>query len=149
MSYVEKLHQDMINAMKSQDKERLTTIRMLKGAVDLEHINKKREINDELLFEIASRQVKSRLESIKEFEKGNRTDLIEKTNKEIEIIKEYLPEELGEDEIHKIIDEAFNLVNPTKPSDMGLIMREVTPKLKGRADMSKVSEIIKNRLNSI
>lgn len=149
MNYVEKLRNDMISAMKNQDKNRLMTIRMLKGAVDLEHINRQKEIDDEMLFEVAAKQIKMRLESIKEFEKGNREDLIDKTNEEIKIIKEYLPEQLDESEIIKIIDEAFKVVNPTKPSDMGLIMKEITPKLKGRADMAKVSELIKNKLTSI
>ena len=81
---VEKLKADMIQAMKEKDKERLTVIRMVKAAMDLEHIDRKREINDELLIDVVSKQVKMREESILEFEKGNREDLIEKTKKEIE-----------------------------------------------------------------
>lgn len=142
---VEKLKQDMVEAMKAKDKERLTTIRMIKGDLDKEHIDKKREINDDLLIEVVNRGIKQRKDSIAEFEKGGRNDLIEKTQAEIEILQSYLPAQLSEEEVSLIIDEAF-LVNPEGPRDMGKIMKEVQPKLKGRADMKKVSEIIKSKL---
>lgn len=143
---VEKLKQDMIEAMKAKDKERLTTIRMIKGDLDKEHIDKKREINDDLLIEVVNRGIKQRKDSIAEFEKGGREDLVEKTQAEIDILKSYLPEQLSEDEVLSIIDEAFQLVNPEGPRDMGKIMKEIQPKLKGRADMKHVSELIKSKL---
>lgn len=143
---VEKLKQDMIEAMKAKDKDRLTTIRMIKGDLDKEHIDKKREINDDLLIEVVNRGIKQRKDSIAEFEKGGREDLVEKTQAEIDILQSYLPEQLSEDEVLSIIDEAFQLVNPEGPRDMGKIMKEVQPKLKGRADMKHVSELIKSKL---
>ena len=143
---VEKLKQDMIEAMKAKDKDRLTTIRMIKGDLDKEHIDKKREINDDLLIEVVNRGIKQRKDSIAEFEKGGREDLVEKTQAEIDILQSYLPEQLLEEEILSIIDEAFQLVNPEGPRDMGKIMKEVQPKLKGRADMKHVSELIKSKL---
>ena len=143
---VEKLKQDMVEAMKAKDKERLTTIRMIKGDLDKEHIDKKREINDDLLIEVVNRGIKQRKDSIAEFEKGGRNDLIEKTQAEIEILQSYLPAQLSEEEVSLIIDEAFQIVNPEGPRDMGKIMKEVQPKLRGRADMKKVSEIIKSKL---
>ena len=90
-----------------------------------------------------------RKESILEFEKGNRTDLVEATQSEINILKEYLPKQLSEEEIDKIIDDAFNKINPTSNKEMGLIMREVTPLLKGKADMKLVSDKIKERVNKL
>ena len=143
---VEKLKQDMIAAMKAKDKDRLTTIRMIKGDLDKEHIDKKREINDDLLIEVVNRGIKQRKDSIVEFEKGGRDDLIQKTQAELEILQSYLPAQLSEEEIVSIIDEAFQIVNPEGPRDMGKIMQEVQPKLKGRADMKEVSEIIKAKL---
>lgn len=143
---VEKLKQDMIEAMKAKDKDRLTTIRMIKGDLDKEHIDKKREINDDLLIEVVNRGIKQRKDSIAEFEKGGREDLVEKTQAEIDILQSYLPEQLSEDEVLSIIDEAFQLVNPEGPRDMGKIMKEIQPKLKGRADMKHVSELIKSKL---
>lgn len=143
---VEKLKNDMIEAMKNKEKERLAVIRMVKAAMDLEHIDHKREINDDLLIEVVSKQIKTRKESIAEFEKGNRQDLVEKTQSEIDILMPYLPEQLSDEEVEKIIDEAFEKIKPTSAKEMGLIMREVTPQLKGKADMKKVSEIIKSKL---
>lgn len=143
---VEKLKQDMIAAMKAKDKDRLTTIRMIKGDLDKEHIDKKREINDDLLIEVVNRGIKQRKDSIVEFEKGGRDDLIQKTQAELEILQSYLPAQLSEEEIVSIIDEAFQIVNPEGPRDMGKIMKEIQPKLKGRADMKEVSEIIKAKL---
>ena len=143
---VEKLKTDMIQAMKEKDKERLTVIRMVKAAMDLEHIDRKREINDELLIDVVSKQVKMREESILEFEKGNREDLIEKTKKEIEILKAYLPEQLSESEVVEEIEKIFAEVKPESVKDMGKVMKEATAKLRGRADMKKVSEIIKSKL---
>lgn len=143
---VEKLKADMIQAMKEKDKERLTVIRMVKAAMDLEHIDRKREINDELLIDVVSKQVKMREESILEFEKGNREDLIEKTKKEIEILKAYLPEQLSESEVVEEIEKIFAEVKPESVKDMGKVMKEATAKLRGRADMKKVSEIIKSKL---
>lgn len=144
---VEKLKADMIEAMKNKEKEKLTVIRMVKAAMDQEHIDRKREINDELLIDVVNKQIKMRRDSIVEFEKGNRSDLIEKTQSELAILEAYLPEQLSEEEVNKIIDEIFMEVKPESQKDMGKVMKEATAKLKGRADMKKVSEIIKNKLS--
>ena len=137
---VEKLKQDMIEAMKAKDKDRLTTIRMIKGDLDKEHIDKKREIK------VVNRGIKQRKDSISEFEKGGRNDLVAKTQAEIDILQSYLPEQLSEEEIVAVIDEVFSVVHPEGARDMGKVMREVQPKLKGRADMKHVSELIKAKL---
>ena len=149
MDLYEKMKQDMITAMKEKDKDRLTVLRMVKGAMQLEHINNKKEENEELLIDTVSKQIKMRNDSIIEFEKGNRQDLIDKTSKEIDILKDYLPKQLSEDEIDQIINDVFAKVNPTGPKDMGLVMREATPLLKGKADMKVVSEKIKERINNL
>lgn len=146
MNLVKQLEQDLIAAMKSKDKDTLAVLRMVKGAMQLEHINQKKELTDELALDVITKQIKTRNESIKEFEKGNRTDLIEQTNREIEILKKYLPEQLSEEEITKIVEEVFAKINPTGPSDMGKVMREITPLVKGKADMGIVSSIIKSKL---
>lgn len=143
----DRILKDMVSAMKSQDKLRLSVLRMVKGAIQLEEINKKSELTDDDVIGVLSKQIKTRKESILEFEKGNRNDLIEQTNKEIEILNEYMPEQLSEDEVVKIIDDAFNKVNPTSVSDMGKIMGIITPQLKGKADMSNVSRIVKEKLS--
>lgn len=143
---VEKLKQDMIEAMKNKEKERLTVIRMVKASMDQEHIDRKREINDELLIDVVNKQIKMRKDSISEFEKGGRSDLIEKTQSEIDMLMVYLPEQLSGEEVAKVIDEIFAEVKPEGQRDMGKVMKEATAKLKGRADMKEVSSIIKEKL---
>lgn len=145
----ETIKNDIVSAMKAKDTLKLQTLRGVKGDVDLEHINKKVEINDELVINVLSRQIKTRKESIKEFEKGNRQDLIDKTSSEIELLQTYLPKQLEESEIMEMIEEVFNKVNPTSSKEMGLIMREITPMVKGKADMSLVSKLIKDKLSSL
>ncbi len=145
---LEKIQSDIVNAMKAKDTLRLSTLRLLKGAIDLEKINKRLEtLSDEDIYVIIGKQIKTRKESIVEFEKGNRKDLIDKTNEEIKILSSYMPEMLSEEEIINIIDETISLINATSIKDMGSVMREVSPKLKGKADMSLVSSIIKNKLS--
>ena len=144
----DKLLKDLVQAMKDKDKDTLSVLRSAKGAIQLEEISKKHELNDEEFIGIISKQIKIRKESIEEFKKGNRTDLIEQTEKEIEVLNKYLPEQLSEEEILKVIDEAFNEINPTSMSDMGKIMGNVNPKLRGKADMSYVSKIIKEKLTN-
>ena len=145
----DKIKEDIVMALKEKDTLKLQTLRGIKGEVDLEHINKKVEINDDLVITILSRGIKTRRESIAEFEKGNREDLISKTTEEINLLQTYLPAQLSDGEINKVLDDAFNKVNPTSAKEMGLIMREVTPLLKGKADMSKVSALIKERLANL
>lgn len=146
---LEKLNKDMIDAMKNKETVRLTVIREVKGNMKLAEIDQKKEMNDDLLIEVVSKGIKTRKESIKEFEKGNRQDLIDKTKIEIEILEKYLPEQLSSEEVVKIIDEIFVSVNPTSIKDMGKIMASATEKLKGRTDMSEVSKIIREKLNNL
>lgn len=143
----EKILADLVSAMKNQDKDKLTVLRMVKGAMQLEEINLKHELSDDEVLTVLVRQIKTRKESIAEFEKGNRQDLVDATNKEIEILNAYMPAQLTDDEVNTIIDEAFAEIKPESPKDMGKIMGFVTPKLKGKTDMSKVSQIIKEKLN--
>ncbi len=143
----ERILKDIIEAMKSKDKERLSTLRMLKGAMQLEEINKKGELDDTEIINLISKQIKTRRESIVEFEKANRKDLVEKTEKEIEVLSTYMPEQLSEEEVIKLIDEAFTEIKPTSMKDMKNIMAYLNPKICGRADKSFVSKTIKEKLS--
>ena len=149
MTLLEKINNDMITYMKSKDSFSLGVIRMVKGAIQLEKINKKRDLTDDEVISVISKQIKMRNDSINEFAKANREDLIEQNKKEKALLSTYMPAQLSELEINKIIDDAFNTVNPTSSKDMGLIMKEVSPKLKGKADMGKVNNIIKERLANL
>ena len=143
---VEKLDKDMIEAMKAGEKEKLTVIRMVKGALKQEQIDHKKEINDELLIDVVNKQIKMRKDSIAEFEKGNRQDLVDKTQSEIDILLGYLPEQLSSEEVEKIINDIFEEVKPEGMKDMGKVMGLAQDKLKGKADMKEVSTIIRNKL---
>lgn len=143
---VEQLNKDMIDAMKAKDKDRLTVIRMVKAALKQEQIDHKKEINDDLLIDVVNKQIKMRKDSITEFEKGGRKDLVDKTQAEIDVLMKYLPEQLSHDEVKKIIDEVFAEVKPSSVKDMSKVMKEATAKLKGKADMKEVSTIVKEKL---
>lgn len=140
---------DIVSAMKNKDKEKLSVLRLLKGAMQLEEINKKQELSDDEIIAIIAKQIKTKKETIIEFEKGNRADLIEQANKEIEILSLYMPEQLSEEEVNDIVDEVIASVNPTSVKDMGKIMGQLTPRLRGKADMSTVSNLVKEKMNEV
>ena len=148
MSLAEKITEDVKVAMKNQDKEKLNVIRMVKSAIQLAKIEAKHDLSDEEVIDVISKQIKMRKDSIVEFEKASRTDLAENYRKEIEILKEYMPEPLSLEKVKEIIDAAFDKIKPTSPKQMGLIMKEVTPQVKGKFDMGEVSKIIKEKLSS-
>lgn len=149
MNLNDRIMNDLKEAMKNKDSFKLGVIRMVKGAIQLEKINKKRDLNDEEVIDVISKQIKLRKDSINEFEKAGRNDLADTTKKEVEVLNEYMPEQLSSEEVNKIIDEAFLKLNPTSSKDMGLIIKEVSPKVKGRTDMGEVSKIIKDKLSQI
>ncbi len=146
----EKLNADMKSAMINKDKDTLSTLRYLKSAIDLYRINNKLdEVTDEVVIDIASKQVKTHKESILEFEKGNRLDLVENLQREIKLLETFLPEQLSDEEIEIELNKIFDEVKPTSKADMGKIMREVNATLKGKVDMKKVSELVNNKINSL
>ena len=145
----EKILIDLKNAMKNQNKDLLNVVRMVKGAIQLEEISKKRELTDEEVVAVISKQIKTRKETISDLEKSGRIELIKQTEKEINILEKYMPTMMSEDEINKVIDEVFNEVNPTSAQDVGKIMGKISPLLKGKADMSLVNKLVKDKLNNL
>lgn len=145
---LERLKSDLIKAMKEQDKVTLTTLRAVKGTMQMEIINNKKVESDELVLDVITKEIKLRNDSIAEFTKANRQDLIDSYQQEIDILKKYLPEQLSDEEINTIIDETFLKVNPTSIKDLGLIMKEITPKVKNKCDMKSLNEKIREKLNS-
>ena len=145
----EKILIDLKNAMKNQNKDLLNVVRMVKGAIQLEEISKKRELTDEEVVAVISKQIKTRKETISDLEKSGRTELIKQTEKEISILEKYMPAMMNEEEINKVIAEVFNEVNPTSQADTGKIMGKISPLLKGKADMSLVNKLVKEKLNNL
>lgn len=145
----QRIMEDLKSAMKSGDKERLSVIRMLKGAIQMEEIAKMHELTDEEIVPIIAKQIKTRKEANAEFAKANRNDLVDKNNAEIEILNTYMPRMMDEAEINLIIDQVFAKVNPTGSNDIGKIMKEIAPQVRGKADMSLVNSLIKSRLENL
>ena len=137
---------DLKNAMKSGDKFKLSVLRMLKSALQLESISKKHELSDEEVLNVIKKQVKTRKDSIEEFKKYNKMEEVAKLEQEIEILDAYLPEEMTEEEIKKVIDEVFEDLKPTSMKEMGMVMKELNTKITN-ADMSLVSKLVKERLS--
>ncbi len=140
---------DLKDAMKNKDKERLAVIRLVKGSIQMTELDKKRELTDDEVIDVISKEIKSRKDSIKEFEKGSRDDLINKTQEEIDILMEYLPKQMTNEEIEETIDKVFDIVKPTSQKDMGKIMKEINPLVRGKADMGLVSKIVKEKISNI
>lgn len=148
MSLQERINENLKVYMKSKDTFKLGVVRMVKGAVQLEKINlKKEELSDEEIIKLISKQIKMRKDSIAEFTKAGRLDLVQQNEKEIDVLKEYMPEEMSEEEVINIINEAISSTGASNIKEMGKVMREVTPKVSGRFDMGRVSSIIKEKLN--
>lgn len=137
---------DLKDAMKNGDKFKLSVIRMLKSALQLEKINKMHDLTDEEVVAVIKKQVKMRKDSITEFEKFGKEEEVQNLQKEIEILNVYLPEEMSEEEIIKVIEEVFNELKPTGMRDMGNVMKELNAKITN-ADMSLVSRLVKERLS--
>lgn len=146
MTLSDRINEDLKTAMKEKDGFKLGVIRMIKGAMQLAKPNPREELTDDDVVGVISKQIKMRKESIKEFEKAGRDDLVTQNLKEIEILEAYMPEQLSEEELDKIIDKVFEEVKPSSVKDMGMVMKTISPLVKGKADMSLVNQKIKERL---
>ncbi len=142
-----RIKNDLVSAMKEKDKEKLNVLRMVKGAIGLEEINNKKELSDDEIISIISKQIKQRRDAIEEFKKGNRQDLIDQNESEIKILEKYMPEQLSKEEVEKIINYKINELGITSPKEIGKLMGSLMPLLKGKADMGFVNTIIKNKLS--
>ena len=142
----EKIANDLKDAMKNGDKFKLSVIRMLKSALQLEKINKMHDLTDDEVVAVIKKQVKMRKDSIAEFEKFGKEEEVQNLQQEIEILNVYLPEEMSEEAVVKVIDEVFDELKPTSMKDMGNVMKELNAKITN-ADMSVVSKIVKERLS--
>ncbi len=149
MSLVERVNEDLKEYMKAKDKDSLSVIRMLKSAIQMAKIELKHDLSDSEVIDVISKQIKMRKDSISEFTKASRDDLASQYQKEIDILNKYMPEQLSLEEVNKIIDEVIDKVKPESVKQMGLIIKEVSPKIKGRFDMGEVSKIVKDKLSNL
>ena len=147
MALTDEVVKDMTAAMKAQDKFNLSVLRMLKTALQNEKINLKHDLSDDEAITVIKRQVKQRKDSITEYAKYGKQEEVDKLNKEIECLSKYLPEELSEEQINKVLDEVFAELKPESIKEMGKVMKEATARLGSAADMSLVSSLVKQRLS--
>lgn len=148
MSLKEKLANDMKEAMKAREagKVRLSVIRLVRSAVRQIEIDEKVELDDEGILAVISKEVKQRRDSIEEFKKGGREDLVAQNEADAAILMEYLPAQLSEAEVRALVDEAVAAVGAQGPKDMGKVMKELMPKVKGKADGKLVNQLVKEAL---
>lgn len=148
MNLTERLNEDMKQAMKNKEKDKLSVVRMLKAALQNESIKLgKQELSEEEELTVLSREVKQRKDSLQEFEKAGRDDLVQKIQSELEYVNIYMPEQLSEDEVEAIVKSAIAETGATSKSDMGKVMGVLMPKVKGKADGSLVSKLVQRHLS--
>jgi uncharacterized protein YqeY len=142
----EQVRADMTAAMKAQEKERLSTIRMLQSALKNEQIHLGHELSDEEALSVIRKAVKQRLDSIEQFTNAGRLEMAEKERSEMELLKAYMPPELSEAELESGIREIITATGAQSKKDMGKVMKEATARFKGRVDGKKVQEIVQRLL---
>lgn len=149
MSLKDKLTEDMKQAMKDKEagKLRLSVIRMVRAAIKNVEIDTKAELAEEDVIAIVAKEVKMRRDSMEEFKKGQRDDLVAQLEQEIEVLLPYLPQQLTEAEVREIVTEAVAIAGATSSKDMGKVMAVLMPKVKGRADGKFVNNIVRELLN--
>ena len=146
MSLKDRIQQDVKDAMRARDKERLAAIRLITAAIKQREVDERITLDDEQVLLVLDRMCKQRRESISQFEKAGRDDLIARERSELDIIQAYMPKPLDDDEIAALIDAAMADTGASSIKDMGKVMGQLKPRLQGRADMSAVSAMIKSRL---
>lgn len=147
----QKVQDDLKQAMIARDELKLSTIRMLKSAIQYYEIQKGGagyEATDEDIIEVIGREIKKRRESIEMYKQGGRQDLADKEQKEAKILEQYLPEQISEDEIRKFVEEIISQTGASTIADMGRVMGALMPKVKGKADSTLVSNIVRAALSS-
>lgn len=148
MSLSEKLYADMKDAMKQREagKLRLATIRMVRAAQQEAEVAKRGELTEEEILQIISREIKKRSDAIPDYERANRLEQVQQLRQEIEFLRDYLPEQLGESELRAMISQAIRATGAASPQDMGKVMKALMPELKGRADGKTVNLLVKEML---
>lgn len=146
MTLVEKINQDLISALKNKEQLKLSTLRMLSSELKNKKIDLGKDLTDDEAFAVITKEVKKRKDSAQTFKEGNRDDLAQKELAEVEILSEYLPEELSDDEILALVKEAIAQTGASAKADMGKVMGVLRPKVAGRADGAKVAKLVQENL---
>ncbi len=148
MSLKERIFEDLKKAMKEKDEIKKRTLRMVVAAIKNMQVDKK-ELTDEDVIEILNKEAKNRKDSFEQYKKADRDDLAQGEKEELAVIESYLPEKLTEDELRKIILEVIKEQNVNSPEGLGVVMKSLMPKIKGRADGKKVSKLAREILSDL
>ena len=147
MSLLERLNNDMKQAMKNKEKDKLVVIRMIKAAIQNERIKLGRDLSEEDELSVLSREVKQRKDSLHEFEKAGREDLVDKIRAELKHVEIYMPEQLSEEELAEIVKQTIADTDASSKKEMGKVMAALMPKVKGKADGSLVNKLVQQHLS--
>ena len=147
MSLLERLNNDMKQAMKNKEKDKLSVIRMLKASIQNEALKQRQDLTDDEELTVLSRELKQRKDSLQEFENAGRSDLVDKVRTELVYVEAYMPEQLSEEKISEIVKQTIEEVNATSKADMGRVMGALMPKVKGKADGSLVNKLVQQHLS--
>lgn len=148
MSLKEKINEDMKSAMRSKDVALLGTIRLIQAAIKQKEVDERILVDDSSIISIIEKMLKQRNDSIEAFKKANRTDLVDKEEFEVSVLKNYMPEQMNAEEVEKIIQEIIKKIGATSMKEMGPVMAQAKEILSGKANMAEVSKIIKAKLSS-
>lgn len=143
----QRISDDVKTAMRSKDKERLATLRMITAAIKQKEVDERTDLDDGQVLAVLDKMAKQHRDSIEQYQKAGRDDLVAKETSELEVVTSYLPEQLSEEEIRQIIKETIEATGASSMQDMGKLMGQLKPRLQGRADMGKVSGLIKQALS--
>ena len=146
MTLKQKLQEDLKTSMKNKDTLRKSVITLIRSSIKQVEVDKRIELNDDDIIDIISKQLKQRNDSLEQFLDAGREDLVEETRSEIEVLKEYLPQQLSEEELNEIVKQTISEVGATSMKDMGKIMSVIKPKTKGRADGKLINKLVKANL---
>jgi uncharacterized protein YqeY len=146
MALKEQLDADLKSAMRDKDALKLSTVRMLKSAIKYREIELMKPLDDAGVLGVIASEIKRRRDSVEQYRAGNRQDLVDKEEAEIRILQGWLPAQLSQDELRALVDEAVKKVGAQGPKDMGAVMKELSPRVQGRAEGRTVSELVKARL---
>lgn len=143
----QRINEDVKTAMRARDKERLSTLRMIQAAIKQKEVDDRIDLDDTQVLVVLDKMAKQHRDSIEQFRKAGRDDLVAKESSELAIVSEYLPQPLSEQEIEQLIDEAISASGASGMQDMGKVMSVLKPRVQGRADMGKVSAAVKQKLS--
>ncbi len=142
-SLKDRINDDVKTAMRNKDKDRLVTLRMITAAIKQKEVDERVELDDTRILAILDKMIRQHRDSISQYESAGRHDLVEKEKSELTIVQFYMPEQLGEDELKKLIQSAIQSTGATTVKDMGKVMGIIRPQVQGRADMAKTGELVK------